>query len=50
MTEKRLDNVIFSIYEIDNIKRGLDPHKAYCQDKISTRILKICVNHLQRMT
>ena len=44
MTEKRLGNVTFSIDEIGNIKRGLDPNKANGQDKISISMLKICGN------
>ena len=44
MTEKRLDNVTFSIEEIGNIMQGLEPNKAHGQDKVSIRILKICGN------
>ena len=42
MTEKRLDNVIFSIVEIANIIQILDPNKS--QDKISIHMLKTCGN------
>ena len=46
MTEKHLDNVIFSIDEIGNIIRGLDPNKAYGQDKINIRMLEISDNSI----
>ena len=46
LSEKRLENVTFSIDEIGNIMKGLDPNKVHGQDKISIRILKICGNSL----
>ena len=46
MTEKRLDNVIFSIQEIGNTIQGFDPSKAHCQDNISIPMLKICGNSI----
>ena len=42
MTEKRLDNVIFSIDKI----QILDPNKAHGQDEINIRILKIFDNSI----
>ena len=38
MTEKRLDNVIFSVDDIGNIIQGLDPNKAHGRGKISIRM------------
>ena len=49
MTEKRLENVIFSIDEIGNIIRGLDPNKAHGQDKISILMLKIYGNSIWKL-
>ena len=46
MTEKRLDNVIFSIDKIGNIIRGLDPNKVHGQDKISFRMFITCGNSI----
>ena len=42
MTEKRLDNVIFSIDKI----QILDPNKAHGQDEINICILKIFDNSI----
>ena len=44
MTKKRLGTGIFSIDEISDIMQGLDPKKAHGYDKVSIRMLKICVN------
>ena len=41
MTEKHLDNVIFSTDKIGNVINDLDTHKAHGQDKIGICMLKI---------
>ena len=46
MTEKGLDNGIFSIEEIGNIIQVLDPNQTHGKGKISIRILKICGNSI----
>ena len=43
MTEKGLDNGIFSIEEIGNIIQVLDPNQTHGKGKISIRILKTVV-------
>ena len=48
MTEKHLDNFIFSIDQFDNIILGLDPKKGYDQDKISIWMPKICGNLISK--
>ena len=49
MTEKGLDNAIFSVEEIGNIIQVLDPNKTHGKGKISIRILKICGNSICKL-
>ena len=45
-TENRLSTVNFSIDDIAKILQNLDPNKAHGHDKISIRMLQLCVNSI----
>ena len=45
-TEKRLNTLNFSDNDIEKIIQNLDPNKAHGHDKISIRMIKICVKSI----